>query len=172
MAYETSKFGNGVLIGSGGNVTSTVRNTFGRRDTGGAVGVVRTEGFTEQLILDITAENFNDGIETLVATYLPAGAAVKEVYWETTKVFVVTGTTPTMKVGTDTTEATNGFSISEAQLEAVGVYNLTSTLAGTWDNEVPLAAKTLIGIALAGTTPVITDAGEGRAIIVYDRAGS
>ena len=172
MAYETSKFGNGVAVGSGGNVTSNVHNTFGTRDTGGAVGVVRTAGFEEQLILDITAANFNDGIEALVATKLPAGAIIKDAFWETVEAFVVTGTTPTLLIGTDGSEVTNGFVVSEANLEAVGVYNKTSTLAGTWDAEAPLAAATTVGVALGGTTPAITDAGKGRAIIVYIRAGS
>jgi hypothetical protein len=172
MAYFTSPFGNGVAVGSGGNVTSDVHNFHGPRDTGGAAGVVRTEGFTEQLIIDIVARDFNDGIDTLVTTKLPAGAIIKDVFWETTEVFVVTGTTPTLLIGTATSEVTNGFVISESNLETVGVYNKTSTLAGTWDAEAPLAAQTTVGVALGGTSPVITDAGKGRAIIVYVRAGS
>lgn len=168
MGYFTTPFGDGV---STTRVTD-VHNHFGQRDTGGAAGVVRTEGFGEQLTIDINGRDYNDGIDTLVATKLPAGSVVKAAYWETTEAFVATGTTPALLVGTSGSEAANGVSISEAQLEAVGVYNVTAALVGTWDAEAPLAAVTTVGVALGGTTPAITDAGAGRLIVVYERAGS
>lgn len=106
----------------------------------------------------------------LVPFVLPGGAVIKAVYVDVEEVFVVTGTTPTVLIGTNGSEVTNGFVISEAILEATGTANLTSTLTGTWDNEVPLAANTTIGIALGGTTPAITSAGKARVTIIFERA--
>lgn len=169
MAIYTSPFGNGVLVGSGGNVVSNVHNQFGRRQIGGTIGVNKIEGMKEELVIDFVGEYFNSLPDGLIPFVLPAGAVITAVYVDVEDVFVVTGTTPTVKIGTDGSEATNGFTITEAQLESTGSYNLTSTLAGTWDNEVPLAANTVVGFALAGTTPAVTSAGKARITILFDR---
>jgi hypothetical protein len=170
MAVFTTPFGNGVLVGSGGNVVENVHNQFGPRDTGGTVGVNKVEGIKEELIFDFTGEMFNDLPDGLKPFVLPAGAVIKSVYIDVEEVFVVTGTNPTVLIGTDGSEVTNGFVISEAVLEATGSANLTSTLTGTWDGEAPLAANTTIGIALGGTgTPAITDAGKARISILFER---
>ncbi len=171
--FETSKFGNGVATGSGGNVVAasgTPHNFFGPRDAGGTTGVLKVEGITEELIINLSGEMFNDVANTLVDYKIPAGSIIKAVYIDVEEVFVVTGTNPTILIGTDTSEVTNGFVISEAVAEATSSANLTSTLAGTWDSEAPLAADTTVGIALGGTgSPAITDAGKARVTIVYDR---
>lgn len=169
MAVFTTPFGTNTLVGSGGNVVETVRNQFGPRDVGGTVGVNKIEGMKEELVIDFDGEYFNAGLTGVRPFVLPAGAVIKDVFIDVEDVFVVTGTTPSLKVGTATTEATNGFTVSEAQLESTGSYNLTSTLAGTWDNEVPLAANTIIGFALAGTTPAVTNAGKARITIHFYR---
>lgn len=170
MTYYTSPFGNGTLVGSGGNVTSNVHNQFGPRDAGGTQGVNKVEGIKEELIIDLNAELFNDVPDGLIPFVLPGGAIITAVYVDVEEVFVVSGTNPTVLIGTDGSEVTNGFVISEAVLEATGTANLTSTLAGTWDAEAPLAANTTIGIALGGTgSPAITDAGKARVTILFDR---
>ena len=166
---EVSRFGNATAAGSG-NVTYVVHNNFGPRDSGGTFGVLETDGITWEVIYDITGEMFNDVPDGLVPVVIPAGAIIKAAYVDVTEVFVVTGTTPTILVGTNGSEATNGLVISEAIAEALGPANVTSTLAGTWDAEAPLAADTTIGVALGGTgNPAVTDAGKLRLTIVYDR---
>lgn len=169
MAVETTRFGNGLLVGNGGNVVQNVRNQFGPRDVGGTVGVLKVEGMEEELIIDFDGKYFNEGLVGAKDFVLPAGAVIRDVYVDIEEAFVATGTTPALRVGTDGSEATNGFTVSEAQLESTGSYNLTSTLAGTWDNEVPLAANTQIGFALSGTTPVLTNAGKARITIQFYR---
>lgn len=171
MAVYQTPFGSNVLVGSGGNVIETVRNQFGRREVGGTVGVNKIEGIKEELLFDLSAPYFLDGWEGAKNFVLPAGAIIKDVILDVERAFNLTGTTPTILIGTDTSEVTNGFVISEAQAESTGSYNLTATLAGTWDNEVPLAANTTVGIALGGTTPVMTrNAGKARVTILYLRA--
>jgi len=168
--YYTSPFGNGVLVGSGGNVTSNVHNQFGPRDAGDTVGVLKIEGMEEELVIDFTGGGFNDNFVGNIPFVLPAGAVIKNVYMDVEEVFVVTGTTPALEVGTKGSEATNGFTVTEAQLEATGSVNLTAALSGTWDTEVPLAANTIVGFALSGTgTPAVTDAGKARITIQFYR---
>lgn len=166
MARYQTPFGNNVLVGSGGNVTSVVHNNFGPRDAGETVGVNKVEGMKEELVIDLTSELINDG--QLIPFVLPAGAVIKDVYMDVEEVFTLTGTTPAVEIGTDGSEATNGFTITEAQLEATGSVNLTSALSGTWDAEVPLAANTTVGIVLSGTSPV-AEGGKARVTILFDR---
>ena len=168
--YEKAFFGDGSDTGSG-NVTTAVSNQYGPRDDGGTVGNIKTEGSKNELSFDLTGEAINrkNGSAAdafLVAPILPKGAKVTSVYLEVTEAFSATGTTPAVEIGTDGSEATNGFTTSEAQLEAVGVYDLTSALSGTW--AAILAADTTVGVALSGTTPVFTDVGKGRYVIAYD----
>lgn len=169
MARYQTPFGNNVLVGSGGNVTSVVHNNFGPRDTGETVGVNKVEGMKEELVMDLTPELINDG--QLIPFVLPAGAVITAVYMDVEEAFTLTGTTPAVEVGTAGSEATNGFTITEAQLEATASVNLTAALSGTWDGEAPLAANTIIGIAVSGSgTPTVADgAGKARITILFDR---
>ena len=169
MAIFTTPFGTNTLVANGGNVVETVHNRFGPRDIGGTVGVLKVEGMDEELVIDFTGEEFNDLPDGLMPFVLPAGAVLKEVYVDVEEPFVATGTTPALNVGTDGSEATNGFTISEAILEGTGSANVTSTLKGTWAVGTPLQANTQIGFALGGTTPVVTDAGKARITIKFYR---
>lgn len=163
MSFELSKFGDGSAAGAG-NVVSQVHNHFGPRSKGGeTVGVYDTDGTIRELAIDINGEMLGLAAFQLMVPTLPKGATVLNVLAEITEAFVLGGTTPAIKIGTKTTEATNGVSISEAQAEAVGNYVLAT--AGTWSS--PLAAATTVGIAFAGTSPTTTKAGRGRVVIRY-----
>jgi hypothetical protein len=167
---ETTRFGDGILVGAGGNVRENVRNQFGPRDVGGTVGVLKVEGMEEELVIDFDGELFNTGLVGAKDFVLPAGAVIKAVYVDVEDAFAISGTTPTLLVGTEGSEVTNGFVVSKAILEATGSANLTSTLTGTWDNEVPLAANTTIGFVLGGTgTPALTNAGKARITVQFYR---
>ena len=161
MGYESSRFGNA----NGGNVTTQVTTHFGERELGGATGVLKTEGAENQLTLYITGEIINDGF--LPQVDIPAGAVITKATAQVTEVFDLGGTSPTILVGTDGSEATNGATLDEASAEAAGYYDITSTLAGTWDAEAALAADTRVGVALGGTSPTVTDAGRAVVIITY-----
>lgn len=164
MAYEQSKFGDGSAAGSG-NVVSTVSNHYGARDTGGFGGVSRTAGFENEMTLVVTPEMIEEENFTLVPFRLPKGALIKSVYAEVEEAFVIGGTSPALDIGTEGSEATNGFTTTEAQLEAVGAYDLTSALSGTWAD--PLTADTLVGIAFSGTSPTVTDVGKVKFVVTY-----
>lgn len=168
MGYETSPFGDNVLTGSGGNVTTKVSNHYGARSTGKTVGVVKTEGSSNELSFNIDGTIVGDGSYALLAPTLPAGAVIEDVYLKVTEAFVLGGTTPVIDIGTEGSEATNGFTITEAQGEAVATYDLTSALSGTW--AAPLAADTTVGILLGGGgSNTVTSAGKADVVIRYSK---
>lgn len=141
-----------------------VKNHYGARETGRGAGVMKTEGIKNQLSIEITGELCGD--ETFVEEYvIPAGSLILNAYVDVGEVFVLGGTTPTILVGTDGSEVTNGLVISEAIAEAAGVADLTATLTGTWGAK--LAADTTVGITLGGTSPTVTDAGQARLVVEY-----
>lgn len=162
MGYETSKFG-GLS-----NVTTTVNTHFGPRSSDGAVGVAKTEGYSNELVISFTGDDVGNAAYPLLAPSLPAGAVIEDVILKVSEAFVLGGTTPAIEVGTETSEATNGFTISEAQAEATGTYDLTSALSGTW--AAPLAAATTVGLAMSGTSPTVTSAGKAKVIVRYSFA--
>lgn len=131
----------------------------------GLIGGIETRGSQKELTVELSGYAINNNAD-FITGLLPVGAKVEEVIVRVTEAFVLTGTTPTILIGTDGTEVTNGFVISEAQAEAVGTYKITS-FAGTWANG--LAANTTVGVALGGTTPVVTDAGAMRVTVRYTK---
>jgi len=166
MAYEQAPFGDGSASCSG-NVTTTGNNHYGPRASGKTVGVSRTAGFMKELVIDLDGTMVGNDAYALLAPSIPAGSRIEDVYFEVTEVFVLGGTTPVIDVGTEGSEATNGFTITEGQAEAVGTYDLTSALAGTWSTAVGLAADTTVGLLLGGSSPTVTTAGKARITIRY-----
>lgn len=166
MAFERSPFGDGSASGAG-NVTTAVNNHYGPRETGKTAGVTRTAGFMKELTMDIDGTMVGNEAFALLAPKIPAGSRIEDVFVEVTEAFVLGGTSPVIEVGTEGSEATNGFTITEAQAEAVGVYDLTSALSGTWSAATGLAAETTVGIDLAGTSPTVTAAGKLRVVVRY-----
>lgn len=165
MSYEQSKFGDGSAAGAG-NVTQTVSNHFNARATGKTSGTVFTQGNTRETSWDIDAEMLSNGAFPLIAPTFKAGTLIERVTVEVQEAFVLGGTSPTIEVGTEGSEATNGVTITEAQAEAAGVYDVTSALAGTWSSGA-LAAATTVGVALGGTSPTVTTAGTVRVVVRY-----
>lgn len=167
MGYEISKFGDAGYTTGTTNVTSNVSNFYGPRDHDVTAGVIKTEGAMNELTLHIDAETITDADFVLtVKPFIPANSRIEDAYVEVSEAFVVTGTTPVVSVGTEGSEATNGVDISEAQLEAVGVYDITSTLAGTWAAAGGLTARTVVGIANSAGLAV-TDVGKAKLVIRY-----
>lgn len=161
MGYESSNFGSA----DSSNVTTQVTNHYGERELGGAAGVIRTSGSQNELTVYATGETINDGF--IPQVYIPAGAAIVKAVAHVTEAFVMTGTTPTILIGTDGSEVTNGAVLDEVEGEAIGYYDITASLVGTWAADTRLAADTLVGVALGGTTPAVTDAGRVAFIITY-----
>lgn len=146
------------------NTGLNVKNHYGARETGRGAGVLRTAGHSTELSIELSGELVGD--ETFVEEFvIPAGSLILNAYVKVDEAFVLGGTTPTILVGTDGSEVTNGLVISEAIAEATGSADLTGTLTGTWAAK--LAADTTVGITLGGTTPTVTDAGYARLVVEY-----
>lgn len=155
-------------MGYESNTGLGVFNHYGPRGTQDGVvsgGQVHGNGVVQEKVVYITGDDFGSGTSFDTQLTIPAGAKFIEAYAEVTEAFVLGGTTPTINVGTNGSEGTNyAIELSEAQAEAVGqVYNGTG--AGTFAS--PLAADTVIGVALDGTTPTVTSAGEAKVVIRY-----
>jgi hypothetical protein len=143
-----------------------VRAIYGTRERGGAVGVIKTEGAVNQLSLDFTSDTITD--DALATVVLPAGAIVTEAICQITEAFNLGGTTPTILIGEDGAEVTNGVAISEAQAEATGTYDIIGAAAGEWDPTSSNPNDVNVSIVLGGTTPVFTtNVGAGRVVISY-----
>lgn len=166
MAYEQSYFGDGSAAGSG-NVTTIVHQHYGTRDTGKTVGKTSTDGFMNELTIDLDGDMVSNEAFPLQAPTLPAYSRIEDVYLEVETAFDLGGTSPVIEVGTETSEATNGVSITEAQAEAQGVYDLTSALSGTWAAAGGFTSEVTVGIALDGTTPTSASDGKARLVIRY-----
>lgn len=135
-----------------------VHNFYGPRRTRAPKGGISTEGSVNELTVDIWGSSFDDKMNEINIVTLPKGAIVVDAYAKVSEAFGLSGTTPTIAVGTVGSEATNGIKLSKAQAEAVGAYKLTA--AGTWGNA--LTADTKVSFALGGTSPK-ADASKGKA---------
>lgn len=140
-----------------------VSQDFGQRFTGGAVGSYKTEGAKNEFSLNLTGEVLATRILSPLA--IPAGSVITKATLRVVQAFNL-ATSSVVRVGTKGAEAANGLSLTEAQLEAVGSYDVTATLAGTYDNEVPLAAASTLGVAFSAGS--VTDRNVGRAVLVIE----
>lgn len=139
-----------------------VNNFYGPRDSGKTAGKIKTEGtIVEQSYFVDSA--MVDGTVPQTAK-IPAGAKIVAIYAKVSEAFALTTGTPRIYIGTDTSEATNGAYLSEAQAEATGTYDITATLAGTW--AAALAAATTVGFALSASTTKTT-AGKVQFVVRY-----
>ena len=145
-------------------VINGVKNYYGAKGRfEGNQGVYRTDGSIKEAVITFTGESY-----TSVAFTLPAGALIVHTPTvEITEAFVLGGTTPTINIGTSGSHGTNYFcEISEANAEAVGTYS-SAAPAGTLALNTPLAAATNIVVALDGTNPTITAAGQAKVVVTY-----
>jgi hypothetical protein len=141
-----------------------VNNRYGPLNTpDGAAGVFSTYGAENELVIEFSGKNINDGV---ISGFLPAGARPLRAILEVKTAFVMGGSTPTFNVGTSGSAGTNGVEFSEANMESTGTIT-TTTFGGTWGAR--LAADTTVVAILDGTTPTVTDAGEARLVIVYSK---
>lgn len=140
-----------------------VYNYYGARDSGKTAGIINTVGSIVEASYIVDAAMV-DGTTPQVAK-IPAKAKIIGVYAKVTEAFVLGGTNPTILIGTDTSEVTDGAVLDDSLAEVVGTYDITATLTGTWASE--LAAETTVGFSLGGTTPTKTTAGRVQFVVRY-----
>lgn len=64
MAYEISKFGNGVASGSGGNVVENVHTRYGQQFLHEQIGVNHSRDGTTQVTLTVTGRQLQRDVAT------------------------------------------------------------------------------------------------------------
>jgi hypothetical protein len=168
MGYETSSFGNA----NGGNVTEEVHASYGQVET--ESGGVFSGGFLsgdmsseKEATIYITGDDFAGATTFNTALTLPAGSIFREAIFDVTEAFTLGNADNIFSIGTDTSEATNGVAI--ANPDATGV-TIDVTGGGTWVATAALAADTVVGVAVSGTTAGVTaGAGKAKVTIKYSR---
>ena len=100
---------------------------------------------------------------------IPKGAKFISAVLRVDEAFTIGGTTPTVQIGAAGSVATNGFVLSEAELETVGTKAVTSTGAGTWaiGSTTGTTAASKVAIALGGTSPTVASTA-GRATLILE----
>lgn len=128
-------------------------------DVEGRAFISQGDGSYEAIVM---VDSTNYAVQT--TRVLPKGAIIRKVVAHITEVVAFTGgTSPTIVVGTDTSEATNkGMTIPDAQAADTII---DGTLAGTWAS--PLTADTTVGVALTGS-PTSLDTGKAKVVIYFD----
>ncbi len=144
-----------------------VHNQYGVRETGGTVGKLDHDGVVASVAFSFTGESLNSGFVPPV--YIPKGARFVRALLRVDEAFVVTGTSPTLRVGAEGSIATNGVVITEAELENVGSKAIASSGAGTWSfsssTGTTVAAK--LDFDLGGTSPAVAST-SGKATLVLE----
>lgn len=169
MTYARSQFGEGGASGAG-NVVRAVNTSYGKRASGDTAGKFSTDGSTQEVVFELNGTMVSAQAFSALAPTIPKSSKITQVIVEVTEAFVLGGTTPIVRVGTSGGTTANGVQLSEAQAEAIGVYDITSTGAGTWATTAGAnlgTAVTTVGINLTGTTPTSTSAGKARVVIRY-----
>jgi hypothetical protein len=143
-----------------------VHNHYGPRSTGASAGVEHSQDSTVRMSFCITGEMLNSGFVPPVN--VPKYASFKSAQITVHEAFVVTGTTPTILVGAAGSVATNGFIITETELETLGSRKLANDGEGTWDiaHATGTTAAALVDFAFEGDAAV-TNAGRATLVLEY-----
>ena len=147
-----------------------VYNHYGVRDTGGAVGIEHNYGSLWTVKIDLTGQSIADHVAGFVLpSYVKKGMLLKSAVLRVDEVFVVTGTTPHLEIGSAGSVATDGIEITEAQLEALGTTDISSTGAGTWATASAggVAADAKIAFVLEGDTAIAATSGKATVILEF-----
>ena len=139
---------------------------YGRRNTGGAIGVDHSQNSVHRLTVHLTGEMINSAL--IRPAVMPKGARVLRYFLDVDEAFSLGGTSPTVIVG-GTAPATDGVVLTKAELEAVGSKVPASTGTGTWSTSstTGTTANERVKEVLGGTTPTVSPT-QGRATLVVE----
>ena len=143
-----------------------VSNYYGKRDTGGTIGLEKSIDSSHQLSISFTGDTLNQTF--LPPVYAPKGMHFLRAVLRVDEAFTLGGTSPTVIFG-GTAPATDGIVLTQAELQSIGTKVPASTGTGTWavgSATGPLTAQKITK-ALGGTTPTVT-AGVGKATLTIE----
>lgn len=147
--------------------TSPLRGTiaqYGARTVGRGAGRYKAIGSVQTMAIQLTGQTLSDLI--LIAQYIPSGAALTGKARLVVEEAFDLGVGTVVEIGEDGAEATNGISLTEANLESVGVKDVSGGLAGEWATTAQIPHDQLLGIALSAGS--VADATVGKAILLLD----
>lgn len=146
-----------------------VYNQYGARETGGGVGIEHGYGSLWTVKIDLTGQSIADAVAGFVPPqYVKKGMLLKSAVLRVDQVFVVTGTTPHLEIGSAASVATNGITITEAQLEALGTTDISAAAVGTWATSGSgITADAKIAMSLEGDTAVSASTGKATLILEF-----
>lgn len=144
-----------------------VNNQYGKRDTGGSVGLERSDNSVHVLSINITGAMLNGTF--IPPVYMPKGALVKSYRLRVDEAFNLGGTTPTVRFGSSGSVATNGVVLSETELENIGTKVPASAGAGTWSttSSTGLTAAARVAFDMGGGSPTAS-ATVGKATLMIE----
>lgn len=138
----------------------------GERETGRTQGDIKTEGLNQEKVIELTGEVLSDLI--LQKVYVEAGARFVKATLVVDEAFDLAASS-VVEVGEDGAEATNGVSLTEANLESTGIVDVTSGLAGEWAAASVVPHYQDIGIAFSAGSVADASVGKARLILEYLR---
>ena len=144
-----------------------VSNFYGARATGGSVGVETSDRSEHRLSVYITGDMLNGTF--IPPVNIPKGARFLRAILRVDEAFDLGGTTPTVRIGAAGSVATNGFVLSEAELENVGTKVPASTGAGTWSftSATGTTADAKVAFDMGGTSPTAARVGKATLILTF-----
>lgn len=153
-----------------------VLNHYGPRGTEDGLlsgGALPVHGSINEITFYVRAEDFTAGVTTFDTQFtLPAGSIPIDALFDVETAITQTGgtTSTTLNVGTNGSEATNGFSIADAATSISTTTEYDSAGAGTW--AAALAADTVVGVSITegGGTITSIDGGKVKVTLRYAKA--
>lgn len=144
-----------------------VSSQYGVRSTGGNAGTEHRKDSKVRLVIQLTGRSINEGF--LPPVVVPVGARFESARLRVDEAFALSGTTPTVRIGSEGSIATNGVVLTEAELENVGTKAPASTGAGTWSfsSSTGVTAAAKVKFDLGGTSPVVSPT-QGKATLVLE----
>jgi hypothetical protein len=143
-----------------------VSNYYGARDTGGSVGVEPSSDSEYRLSVALTGASLNGSF--LPPVVIPRGARILRAFLRVDEAFVLGGTNPVVNIG-GVAPATNGYTLTQAELQSVGTKAVASTGNGTWAaaSATGTTAAEKVSQALGGTAPTVS-ATVGKATLIVE----
>lgn len=137
---------------------------YGAREVGRAAGVIKTEGAKNELVIDLTGQMLSDLI--VLPLVVPDGSSFTGVAkLHVTEVFDLDAVS-VVEIGESGLEATNGISLTEANLESTGVVDVSAGLAGEWDTDALVVGDHTVEIVFSAGA--VADATAGRATLILE----
>ena len=141
-----------------------VAQNYGGRTPGRSVGIVGTEGSKNEAVFNLTGQLLSDGIVLPFA--IPSGATFTGVAKLIVSEAFDLAASSVVEVGQKGSEATNGVSLTEANLESTGVKDVAAALAGQWDENGQLSSDHTVDIVFSAGS--VADATVGKATLILE----